>query len=62
MDDQWSEELRCTVCKNTGVVSLSQPDGTYVPVVNSLPDGFKVVKTDYGINFECGACAVVVAA
>ena len=62
MDDQWNEKLCCPRCKRTGLVSLSQPEGAYFPVVNILPDGFRVVKTEYGINFECEVCGVEVAA
>jgi hypothetical protein len=62
MDDQWNEKLCCPRCNNTGMAGLSQPEGTYVPLVDNLPDGFKVVKTEYGINFECRDCAVAVAA
>jgi hypothetical protein len=62
MDDQWKEKLRCPRCNNTGVVDLSQPKGTHVPVVDVISDGFRGVETEYGINFECEACEVEVAA
>jgi hypothetical protein len=62
MDDQWSEELRCPQCRNTGMVSLSHFKGAYVPVVNDVSDGFKVVQTEYGINFACSPCNVSVEA
>jgi hypothetical protein len=58
MDDQWSEELRCPQCRNTGIVSLSHFKGAYVPVVDSVSDGFRAVQTEYGPNFECGVCNV----
>jgi hypothetical protein len=61
MDDQWNEKMRCPRCHHTGMVGLSQPKGTYIPIVDIMPDGFKVVKSEYGINFECGSCKVEVA-
>jgi hypothetical protein len=60
VDDQWNEKLSCPRCQNTGMVSLTQAEGTYVPV-DAMPGGFKVVKTEFGINFECEVCAVAVA-
>jgi|BogFormECP03_OM2_1039629.scaffolds.fasta_scaffold155316_1 hypothetical protein len=62
MDDQWSEELRCPRCSNTGIASLSHFKGAYVPVVNDVSDGFEVVQTEYGVNFACSACSVSVEA
>ena len=62
MNDRWSEELHCRQCGNTGLVNLSQPKGSYIPVVNVMPAGFKVVTSEYGINFECEACGLEVAA
>ena len=62
MNDQWYEKLRCPRCNSTGVVSLSQPEGVHIPLVDIMPEGFKVVTSEYGINFECEACGVEVAA
>ena len=61
MDTHWNEKLYCRQCGNTGLVSMSQPKGSYVPVVDVMPGGFKVVTLKYGIKFECGACEVEVA-
>ena len=61
MNERWSEQLHCRQCGNTGLVSMSQPKGSYVPVVDVMPSGFKVVTLKYGIKFECGACEVEVA-
>jgi hypothetical protein len=58
MTDQWDEELRCPQCSNTGVVSLSQPKEAEVPIVKGVPDGFKVVQTEYGPDFRCGTCDI----
>jgi hypothetical protein len=60
MNDQWKEKLRCSQCLSTGMVSLSQAQGTYIPVVESMPDGFKTVENEYGINFECRTCSLPV--
>jgi hypothetical protein len=58
MTDQWNEVLRCPQCSNTGMASLSHPEGAEMPTVNGVPDGFKAVQTKYGPNFHCGACNV----
>jgi hypothetical protein len=60
MTDEWSEELRCPNCGNTGVASLSQRDND-IPIVQSVPNGFKVVDSQYGPDFHCGTCNVAVA-
>jgi len=58
MTDQWSENLRCSVCENTGITTLSQGDGDRMPTVLSTPNGFKVVQTEYGPDFYCETCNV----
>ena len=58
MTDQWDEELRCPQCSNTGVVSLSHPKDAEVPNVKAVPDGFKIVQTEYGPEFHCGTCNI----
>jgi hypothetical protein len=60
MTDQWDEKLRCPVCEKTGTASLSQGKGDDMPTVQRIPDGFKVVATQYGPDFHCDTCNVVV--
>jgi hypothetical protein len=57
MADQWTENLRCCVCPNTGSASLLQ-HGNQMPTVLFVPDGFKVVQTEYGPDFHCMSCNV----
>jgi hypothetical protein len=57
--DDWKEELRCPKCGKTGMASLSQDDDS-IPTVKSIPDGFKVVATQYGPDFQCTMCNVAV--
>jgi hypothetical protein len=59
MKDQWYENLRCPTCRKTGKASLSQ-DNDGAPTVQLLPEGFKVVDTQYGLNFRCETCDVAV--
>jgi hypothetical protein len=61
MSDEWNEELRCPECGKTGLASLSQSDGADTPTIHRVPDGFKVVATQYGPDFYCGICNVAVA-
>jgi hypothetical protein len=60
MIDQWIEELRCSSCEHVGVVSLSQGAGERTPKVLSTPDGFFVIRTEYGPGFYCATCNVAV--
>jgi hypothetical protein len=58
MTDEWNEELRCPDCGKTGMASLSQASGDDMPTVQSVPEGFKAVNTEYGPHFRCGACDI----
>lgn len=61
MIDQWNEQLRCPRCSRIGMASLSQAEGDQSPTVLTVPDGFKVVQTENGPDFQCGTCNVAVA-
>ena len=58
MTDQWKERLRCPQCRDTGMASLSQFKDAQTPTVDSVPDGFKAVQTEYGPDFHCETCNV----
>ncbi len=58
MSDEWNEKLRCPECSKTGMASLSHREGDATPSVQAIPDGFKVVDTQYGPVFYCGACDI----
>jgi hypothetical protein len=58
MTDQWNEQLQCPQCRNAGTASLSQSEDAEMPTVEGVPDGFKAVQTEYGLNFHCGTCNV----
>jgi hypothetical protein len=60
MTDEWNEKLRCPICRKTGMAWLSQGDGDETPTFHCVPEGFKVVETEYGGNFLCIACDVAV--
>jgi hypothetical protein len=53
--DRWIENLRCPICRKTGTARLSQADGWSVHM-ESVPEGFKVVRSEYGNNFYCASC------
>ncbi|MDO8981472.1 MAG: hypothetical protein Q7V17_19820 [Afipia sp.] len=40
------------------MASLSQGESDEMPTVQSVPDGFKVVQTEYGPDFRCEGCDV----
>lgn len=56
MPDEWTERLRCSICRKTGTAILCQEEDTEIPSVLSVPCGFKVVSDRYGPNFFCQAC------
>ena len=58
MHDQSNEQLRCPKCRTTGMASLSQGENDEVPTVLIVPVGFEVVQTEFGPDFQCGACNV----
>jgi hypothetical protein len=60
MADEWNEQLRCPNCGTTGIAALYQGKGDNTPAVRGVSDGFRVVQTDYGPDFHCGACDVPV--
>jgi hypothetical protein len=50
--DEWNEQLRCPKCRKTGIASLSQGQRDDIPTVQGVvPDGFKVIQTQYGPDF-----------
>jgi hypothetical protein len=59
MKDQWYENLLCPLCGKTGKAALSQ-DNEDAPTVDLVPDGFKIVNTKHGPNFNCATCDVAV--
>jgi len=52
--DYWTEVLRCPVCASTGVAHLSQKFGEMV--VETVPQDFDAVSSQYGETFYCKAC------
>jgi hypothetical protein len=57
--DRWAENLRCPNCRKTGTARLSQADG-WNAHAESVPEGFEVIKSEYGNNFRCASCDVPV--
>ncbi len=58
--EDWYEKLRCPNCGRTGMASVVQPKGRKLPAVESVPRGFKVVKTRKGPDFHCKKCHIAV--
>ena len=52
MINDWYEKIRCPKCGKTGMATLSQNSGD-APVIERVPDGFKVVITKAGPDFHC---------
>jgi hypothetical protein len=53
--ERWVENLRCPICRKTGMARLSQTDG-WSAHIDTVPEGFKVVGPEGGCNFYCAAC------
>jgi hypothetical protein len=60
MIEKWNETLRCPQCSNTGTASLSQSTDDEMPTVQDVPDGFEALHTEFGPNFQCKPCGVLV--
>ncbi|MEA2864289.1 MAG: hypothetical protein QOC84_2245 [Bradyrhizobium sp.] len=60
MIEDWYEKLRCPKCGRSGMASVAQPKDKKTPAVESVPDGFKVVKTPNGPDFKCETCDIAV--
>lgn len=55
--NQWTELLSCPNCRRSGSALLSKPEKRAFDFsVESIPDGFKVVRTEFGETFHCKAC------
>ena len=48
------------ISQKTGMASMSLGAGDKIATVQCVPDGFKVVTTQYGPDFHCETCNVVV--
>jgi len=60
MTDEWTEQLRCPNCRKIGMASVSQGDTDETHTVVTVPDGFKIVRTEHGQDFHCVACNIAV--
>ena len=61
VSDHWVEFLSCPLCHRSGPAVLAHPEGSSWEVqVISLPKDFKVVTSEYGINFYCSSCGIPV--
>jgi len=60
MMDVWKETLRCPTCLKTGIANLCQAEEDELATIQFVPDGFRVVTTRYGPNFQCTDCDVAV--
>jgi hypothetical protein len=58
MIEEWNENLRCPVCRKTGIASLSQGERDETPNVLTVPNGFRVEQTEFGPDFQCADCNV----
>jgi hypothetical protein len=55
--DDWVEKLRCPNCRKTGTAQLSAEDRlSWDAQVDSISEGFKVIRSEGGSNFFCATC------
>jgi hypothetical protein len=55
--DHWVEYLSCRHCQTSGVAVLSTEDKlSWAVQVESVPKGFKVIRSENGSNFYCDFC------
>jgi hypothetical protein len=57
MTDRWTELLTCSYCRAKGLAHFSQPPNrTFETRVDATPEGFKLVRVQFGKTFYCQAC------
>jgi hypothetical protein len=55
--DHWIEHLSCRRCQTSGVAVLSTEDKlSWIVKVETVPEGFRVIRSDNGSNFYCSTC------
>jgi hypothetical protein len=55
--EHWIENLMCRRCKKDGIAVLSTDNKLSWEVqVESVPEGFRTVQSEYGVNFCCASC------
>jgi uncharacterized protein YbaR (Trm112 family) len=55
--DRWTELLTCPNCKMSGPALLSRPERRAFDFsVETIPTGFKVVRSEFGEIFVCESC------
>jgi hypothetical protein len=54
---RWTELLSCSNCRLTELAHLSQPKKRAFDFrVDAVPEGFKIVRLEFGETFYCQAC------
>ena len=55
--DRWVEKLRCPNCRKAGIARLSATDEfSWEIQMDGVPEGFKVVGSEFSSNFYCSSC------
>jgi hypothetical protein len=55
--EHWIENLMCRRCKKDGIAVLSTDDKlSWIVQVESVPEGFRAIHSEYGSNFYCSSC------
>jgi hypothetical protein len=55
--EHWIEKLMCHRCEKDGIAVLSTEDKfSWEVQVESVPNGFRTVLSEYGVNFHCASC------
>ena len=55
--DRWTERLICRNCGNAGSAQFSAPDRfSWDAQIDSVSEGFKAIKLEYGSDLYCSAC------
>jgi hypothetical protein len=54
--ENWIENLVCRRCKKDGIAALSTEDSLSWVCVESVPEGFRTVQSEYGVSFCFASC------
>ena len=57
---RWTQAMRCPHCENEGTTALAQPEVSFDVTVESISKGFEAVQSQYGVNYRCVPCGILV--
>jgi hypothetical protein len=57
---RWTQAMRCPHCENEGTTALAQSEVPFDVTVECISKGFEAVQSQYGVNYRCVPCGILV--